>query len=199
MSRSILFFVLFLYLLSYSIIGQWFEVSMVRHVLIQIPCLVLAGYLFGRKSLINNRFLILINDKGLAGILMCIFIGGYWMLPRALDAALAGSNMALVKYISLPFFVGIPLAISWQRIHPIARAVIKIEFLTMLFRLGWLYLVSPNRLCNFYQLNEQIILGKCFLIIATSLSLYWILQLFAEDYREQETLKKNNLYDQASS
>jgi len=193
MNKSLLLFPFTLYLLSYSIYAQWLEASMIRHVLIQIPCLVLIGYLFAYQYLNTNRFLTLINEKGLAGILLCIFIGGYWMLPRALDAALLDPAVAFMKYISLPFFVGIPLAISWKKIHPIARAVIKIEFLTMLFRLGWLYLVSPIRLCNFYQLNEQIILGKCFLIIAISLSLYWILQLFAEDYQE-EVSEKNKLY-----
>ncbi len=182
--RSGLIFLLGLYALTYSPFGQWLEASMPRHVLIQIPCLILIGYVYGNKHLKNNTVLLLINEKGLAGILLCIFIGAYWMVPRALDASLAGSFMATAKYLSLSMLVGIPLAISWEKMNVIGRAVVKIEFLTMLYRLGWLYLVSPNRLCNFYQLNEQVLLGKYFLIIATILSFYWLVQLFSKDYRE---------------
>ncbi|MFK8068753.1 MAG: hypothetical protein AB8D52_10950 [Gammaproteobacteria bacterium] len=187
MINSILIYFFGFYLVTFSLVGEWLEASMVRHVLIQIPLLILLGYLFGSQYLKNNRILLLINEKGLAGILLCIFIGSYWMLPRALDASLANPMLAVAKYFSLPFLVGIPLAISWGKLHSIARAVIKIEFLTMLFRLGWLYLVSPNRLCNFYQLNDQALVGKYFLIIAVVISGYFIWKIFSLDYSESKT------------
>ncbi len=186
MIKPVLVYAFGLYAISYSLIGEWLEASMIRHVLIQIPCLILLGYFYGRQYLKNNSFLLLINEKGLAGILLCIFIGAYWMLPRALDTSLTTPLMASFKYFSLPVLVGIPLAISWEKIHPIAQALVKIELLTMLYRLGWLYLVSPNRLCNFYQLNEQVLLGKSFLIIALLISIYCVWQLFSNDYRESE-------------
>ncbi|MCP4490983.1 MAG: hypothetical protein GY820_27265 [Gammaproteobacteria bacterium] len=179
--------------LTYSPLGQWLQASMVTLVLIQIPCLVLAGYIFGHRYLKNNRYLLLINDMGIAGMLLCVLVGGYWMVPLALDASLAEPLIAFARYVSLPALVGIPLAVSWGKINSIARAVIKIELLAMLYRLGWLYLVSPNRLCNFYQTDEQVLLGKFFLVIAVTLSVYWLFELFFRDYRETGKAK-NSMY-----
>ena len=85
---------------------------------------------------------------------------------------------AYMKYLSLPLLVGIPLALSWQILHPIARGVVKIEFLAMLFRLGWIYLVSPDRLCNNYLLGEQQQLGQLLIILGFALGITWLVKVF---------------------
>ena len=168
-------------------VADWLEQSMLRHVLIQLPLLVFLGYQLGKTRYFNLKIIDQINEKGVAGIILVIFISLYWMLPRALDASLAEPAMALAKYLSLPLLIGLPLALSWNKLHPIFRAVVHIELLAMLFRLGWLYLVSPVRLCNAYQLGEQVLLGKYLLFIAVIISAFWCIKLFTANYQEKNT------------
>ena len=156
------------------------EVNMVWHVLLQLPMLILAGWLVARS--LPARLLSAIdryNEYGIPGILIVTFVGLCWMIPRVLDAALQLPMVALAKYVSIPLLVGAPLALSWPHMHPIARAFVWIELLAMLLRLGWLYLVAPTRLCNNYTLSDQVLLGKLLLIIAATIAVSWVIRLFA--------------------
>ena len=155
------------------------ESSLPGHVLAQIPLLAALGYWLGR----NRRERLepwqrSWNGGGIAGILLTSFTIAFWMLPRWLDASLEDQAIAVAKYLSLPLLAGVPLALSWPRLHPIARALVKIELVAMLFRLGWLYLISPDRLCNNYLLAEQIMLGQAFLLLAVALSIFWLAPVF---------------------
>lgn len=155
------------------------ESTMASHVLIEIPILILLGAGLGRVILsLNNHFLLRFDRGGIAGILITSFTVGFWMIPRWLDASLIDTDISVAKFISLIFLAGVPLAISWERLGFIARGVVKIEFLSMLFRLGWLYLISPDRLCNSYLLEDQVWLGKGFLILGFAFSASWIIPLF---------------------
>ena len=168
-----------LILIGLTPIGGLLESSMPLHVLVEIPLLVIIGIVFAvvLKDRVSNA-LNLFNRGGITGILIATFVFAFWMIPRWLDASLSNDNIAIIKYVSLPLGVGVPLAWSWQRLHPIARGVVKIEFLTMLYRLGWLYLISPKRLCNSYVINDQELLGQGFLIIALALSITWLIPVF---------------------
>ena len=168
-----------LILICLTPIGRLLESSMPLHVLVEIPLLVIIGIVFAviLKDRVSNA-LNLFNRGGITGILIATFVFAFWMIPRWLDASLNNDNIAIIKYVSLPLGVGVPLAWSWQRLHPIARSVVKIEFLTMLYRLGWLYLISPKRLCNSYAINDQELLGQGFLIIALALSITWLIPVF---------------------
>ena len=53
------------------------------------------------------------------------------------------------------FFAGFPAGNSLVPNAPVTRGVFKIALLSMPQRLGWLYLISPNRLCNHYLLSDQ--------------------------------------------
>jgi hypothetical protein len=100
------------------------------------------------------------------------------MLPRSLDAALAEPAMAVAKFISLPALLGLPLAQSWCRLHPIARGFVWAKLVSMLGVLGWLYLAAPVRLCNFYLLDEQLLLGRAMLAIGAALAAALATQAF---------------------
>lgn len=155
------------------------ESTMASHVLIEIPILILIGVGLGQVILsFNKNFLLEFDRGGIAGILITSFTIGFWMIPRWLDASLVDDHVSIAKFMSLVFLAGLPLAISWRRLGFIARGVVKIEFLGMLFRLGWLYLISPNRLCNSYLIEDQIWLGKGFLILGITFSVSWIIPLF---------------------
>jgi hypothetical protein len=81
------------------------------------------------------------------------------MLPRSLDAAASQPLMAAAKYLFVPLLIGLPFAVSWPRMGFVVRGVFLVEVVASCFRLGWLYLISPIRLCNNYALNDQQRLG----------------------------------------
>jgi len=166
-------------LIAVTPLGSVLEKSMVLHVLLEIPLLIVVGIVIGELSRSKVSFILgLLNRGGITGILVATFVLGFWMIPRWLDASLSNDTVAIMKYSMLPLAVGVPLAWSWQLLHPIARGVVKIEFLSMLYRLGWLYIISPNRLCNSYLVDDQELLGKGFLVIAVSLSITWLIPVF---------------------
>lgn len=156
--------------------GSLLEVSLLSHVLIQIPLLVIIGITVG--NLIKPRLSGLLDVISIPGIVLACFTLAFWMIPRWLDASLNDEFTAFMKYLSLPLLIGIPLALCWQSLHPVARGLVKIEFLAMLFRLGWIYLVSPERLCNNYLLSEQQQLGYMFIVLGVAFGIVWLAQAF---------------------
>ena len=163
-------------LIVFTPAGSFLEASLSGHVLIEIPLLIIVGIMAG--SLIKPRLAGVLSMISIPAILLACFTLAFWMIPRWLDASLNDEFIAYMKYLSLPLLAGIPLALSWQILHPIARGVVKIEFLAMLFRLGWIYLVSPERLCNNYLLNEQQQLGYMMIILAFAFGTIWLAQVF---------------------
>ncbi len=166
-------------MIFFSPVSDWMESSMVSHILLELPLLIVVGFLIGTKiAHTNHLYLLKLNKGGILGFLLASFTLIFWMIPRWLDTSLNDDIWAYLKYITLIFLVGIPLAISWPVAHIVTKAVIKIEFLTMLFRLGWIYLISPERLCNNYLLQEQVWLGYGFIVIGITLAIYWVLPVF---------------------
>ena len=156
--------------------GPYLEASLLKHVLIEIPLLIIIGIFAG--NLLKPRLAGLLGMLSIPAILLACFTLAFWMIPRWLDASLGNKFTAYMKYLSLPLLAGIPLSLSWQTLHPIARGVVKIEFLAMLFRLGWIYLVSPDRLCNNYLLGEQQHLGYMLILVGFVFGLTWLVQVF---------------------
>ena len=156
--------------------GSYLESFLLGHVLIEIPLLIIIGITAG--SLMKPRWSGVLNAISIPGLLLACFTLAFWMIPRWLDASLNNEFVASIKYLSLPLLVGIPLALCWHSLHPIARGMVKIEFVAMLLRLGWLYLISPNRLCNNYLLSEQQELGYAFIILGFAFGLIWLIQVF---------------------
>jgi len=111
------------------------------------------------------------NRSGISGFVLASLTAIVWMLPRALDAALDAPPIEIAKFISVPLLIGGPLAISWPRAGFVVRGVFLVEGVAMTFRLGWLYLVSPVRLCSNYLLSDQQQLGKIMLAIGGTICL----------------------------
>ena len=104
-----------------------------RHMLVQIPLLVVAGALLASwVPAALRRELDAFNANGFPGILAAGFVSSYWMLPRALEGALSDPLMELAKFCSLPLLVGLPLALSWPRLGPIARGFVLANAISMI-------------------------------------------------------------------
>lgn len=146
------------------------ESGMVGHMLVQIPLLAIIGALWA--PLIPARLcaqLSACNARGIPLTLLALFAATYWMLPRALDAALDSAVAELAKFITLPLLVGLPLALSWRRLALIGQGFVWSNFISMLGVLGWLYIVSPVRVCNNYLVNQQVVLGQGMLAVTLAL------------------------------
>lgn len=169
------------------------EGHLVTHLLLQIPLLAAAGALLGQALPDSSdrqsekgqtrpgkarAAWSAWNAGGLPGLLLALFTAAFWMLPRSLDAALTEPAVAAAKFVSLPILLGLPLALSWPRLHPIARGFVWTNLLSMLGFLGWLYLAAPVRLCNFYLLDEQALLGRALLGTGAALAVYLAAKAF---------------------
>lgn len=134
------------------------------HAAVQIPLLALAGFLVGRALPAPAGALRGWNGNGLPGLVTASGVALVWMLPRALDAAIAEPAVELAKFVSLPLAVGLPLGASWRRLPWLARPFVLVNLVSMLAALGWLYRVAPTRLCNAYRLDDQRDLGTLLLV-----------------------------------
>lgn len=150
------------------------EASMTAQMLAQIPLLILVGWLL--QGAIPERVRLVLTDwngYGLAGVTLTIMASAYWMLPRALDASVSDALVELAKYLTVPLLIGLPFALSWPQMNFIVRGVFLLELIATFFRLGWLYVSSPSRLCNNYLLDDQQRLGEYMLVIGCVL-LVWV-------------------------
>lgn len=148
------------------------EATMALQMLVQIPLLALAGWWLA--SLLTDRLVGALsawNRSGISGFVLASLAAIVWMLPRALDAALDAPLIEIAKFVSVPLLIGVPLAISWPRAGFVVRGVFLVEGVAMAFRLGWLYMVSPVRLCSNYLLGDQQQTGKIMLAIGVAICL----------------------------
>lgn len=161
-------------LLAAPPLRQLLEASMTAQMLVQIPLLVIAG-----MSLSNSLPAGMTgriepwNRGGVTGLIVVTLASACWMLPLSLDAAVVSPATDLAKFVTVPLLIGLPLASSWPRMSFVLRGVLLFEALATLFRMGWLYVISPVRLCNSYGLSDQQRLGEWLLMGGATL-LLWI-------------------------
>lgn len=158
--------------LALPVTRQLLESTMTYQMLLQLPLLAAAGWALaqGVPALIQRQ-LAYWDQAGISGLLLASMTGLVWMLPRAMDAAIDEPAVALAKYLSVPLLIGIPAALSWPRAGFVVRGMVLAEIIAMTLRLGWLYLISPQRLCSNYLLGDQQRLGQILILIGVSLVL----------------------------
>jgi len=146
------------------------EATLMGHMLVQIPLLVLAGWLLvaGRGSILQSW-----NANGIPGLLLALFAMAFWSIPRWLDAALSEPLWEIIKFITVPLLVGLPLAMSWPRLSDLARGFVWANAISMLAFMGWLYIAAPVRVCNNYLVDQQVAFGYSAMLIAVAIALYW--------------------------
>lgn len=159
---------------------RWLEASMTLQMLVQMPLLAIAGWWLASlvPLCIRNR-LARFDAGGVTGLVLASAVSLPWMLPRAMDAAVDVPWVAFAKFASLPLLVGLPFALSWPRMGFVVRGVFFAEAIAMCFRLGWLYLASPERLCANYLIGDQQRLGRWLLVIGVAVFLSLMALLIA--------------------
>lgn len=157
------------------------ESIMTIHMHMQMPLLAVAGMLM--TPLLQKMFPGLFanwNKNGVPGILMVFLIVIFWLIPRTMDEALEEPMMEIFKFISWPFLVGVPLRDSWRKLTDLKKNVIYVSFVIMYGLIGWLYIATPDQLCNNYLIVDQRTLGWSFLLIAFCMLLFFIQLLFID-------------------
>jgi hypothetical protein len=162
-----------LWLLAALVLRGYLETSMLRHSLVQLPLLALSGTL-----LVVRRGPSATTPLALPALLLAVFATAIWMLPRMLDASLASGNVEVAKLVSIPLLIGLPLGWSWPRLSALCRAFVWANLISMLLTLGWLYKAAPVRVCNFYLLEEQQLVGSAYLLLAGAVTLSLLPRLF---------------------
>ncbi|MEC5423660.1 hypothetical protein QGM71_09165 [Virgibacillus sp. C22-A2] len=155
------------------------ESVMAIHMHMQMPLLVIAGMLMAKFFQIKfPAFFEKWNSNGVPGLLLFIIIWTYWMLPRTMDEALTLQSIEIFKFISLPFLAGISLRDSWRKLDNRGKYSIYIYLILSSIVMGWLYIASPEQLCNNYLIVEQRALGWSFVIVGACVLAYFIQLLF---------------------
>ena len=159
MMRAGIAVVLFVMLAAPAARGS-FERFMVVHMLVQIPLLAIVGAVGATALPQRVRARVAEwNAGGVSGTLLALIASTWWMVPRALDWALASPFMEAAKFVTLPLLVGAPLALSWTSLGTMGRGFVIANVLPMWAVVGWAYIAAPVRVCNYYLLDQQVVAG----------------------------------------
>jgi len=160
------------------------EQSMVWHMAVQMPLLMLAGALCGGwcsgsgggsggpRCLPALPRLQRFNRYGLSGFMLALCVTAFWMLPTSIDRAVVMPTVDAAKLATL-WLAGLALQRSMQP----APAAVHLFFggfaLPMMLWLG-LYMASADlRLCNAYALASQQQAGRALVGWTVVLALLW--------------------------
>ncbi len=171
--------VLLLVMLVLPPVRGWLEASMTAHMLIQIPLLLLAGWLAGshvsrsrRSSWSRSSRASAWNPGGAPGLLLVAAIATTWMIPRALDLAVTSPQAALLKFVTL-VIAGAVLRWSWGRSGAPGQAFLIGNVTWMMAVAGLLLRDAPVRVCTSYLTSDQRYAGTGLLLLAAALGVRW--------------------------
>lgn len=159
--------------LSFPPLRVLIEQSMVWHMVVQMPMLVVAGWLIAQALPSPLSTIMRWNRLGLTGALTAQLILAYWMLPIAIDRAIILPVSDIAKVLSL-LVCGLALRDTFLR----APVVVQVFFvgygLSMLLGLGIYFTKTEQRLCNAYSQDSQIATGQGLIALAILAAVMWL-------------------------
>ncbi|WP_295990212.1 hypothetical protein [Rugamonas sp.] len=155
--------------------APWLEASMLRHMFVQIPLLLGSGWLLSDTLAMRSR-LRRIDEYGITGLTLLLFVSAYWMIPRALELSLTSAAAETGKVASL-LLLGLVLPGSLNRGHWIVQLFFLGNFSAMMAIAGIQYQNLPQRLCNAYLLDDQNLTGIALVLASVLLSILWCVRL----------------------
>ncbi|MHA4871470.1 hypothetical protein ACXZ1M_27660 [Duganella sp. PWIR1] len=158
-------------LLAAALPRVWLEASMLRHMLLQLPLLVAAGWLLA-SALHGRSRIAAVDQHGVTGLTALLFISAYWMIPRALELSITDPLIEAAKFVSLTA-LGAILPGSLQRANWIVQLFYMGNLSWMTAIAGIQYQNMPQRLCNAYLLDDQIATGAALVCASIAIALLW--------------------------
>lgn len=152
---------------------------MVWHMLVQMPLLVLGGWLVAghwrarQPAALLERF----NRFGLTGFIVTTLIAGYWMIPSSIDRAVVMLGTDVAKIITL-WLCGAALRHSMQRSPLLVQMFFLGYTLPMIVWLGMYFATTDLRLCNAYSLESQLAAGNGLVVLGSGAGAVWLASLW---------------------
>jgi hypothetical protein len=147
------------------------EADMARHMLLGFPlAMALGAFAFGRRF---EAGFARIDRFGLTGWLSASLVLAYWMIPSALDAAIASAATDAAKLASLAL-AGAALRSSWRRSPPMLEAFFVGNFAWMAATVGLVYQDAPAQLCLNYLSDSQQRAGSGLVVAAIACGAAWL-------------------------
>ena len=145
------------------------ESSMSFHMVVQIPALIIAGYLLSMLPLFYQQYTKepLTLNLSLGFWLWILFASMFWMLPISLDKALINPYWDVFKITTL-LLSGLLLRHTFTGPKILSLFFIG-STIMMLFFIGYFYQGSELRLCNSYLIESQQTAGLSLILLAFSL------------------------------
>ncbi len=163
-------------LLAFTPLRSALESSMTAHMLVQLPLLLLCGWLFAARA---PRWLLSLqarvqswNAGGAAGLLLTSAIATTWMIPRALDLSVTSNTVDALKFASL-LLAGVVLFNSWRRAGALGQAFFIGNVTWMMAVAGLLLRDAPVRVCTSYLTQDQQYAGTGLLLLGTAIGVRW--------------------------
>ena len=163
---------------------QALESSMVAHMLLQVPLLMVCGAMLADCPVAGRERLARWNSHGIAGLFAVALATALLMVPRLLDLAVADWRIDVAKAAVL-LACGAALRLSWRPAGPLVQGFFLGNVLPMTAAVGQLYQDSPLRLCNAYLLDEQVRLGQALVAGAVVAGVVWFTALVVALVRSQ--------------
>lgn len=152
------------------------EQSMFWHMVVQMPLLVLAGWLTmaAWQRRIAPQFMASWNVYGLNGFFLTLIILAYWMLPSAIDRAVVLPQADGLKLLTL-FTAGALSKHAFDRSPSVLQLFFVALMVSMLTWLGVYFATTDLRLCNAYSLASQVLTGWGLIGLGIAAGSAWLL------------------------
>lgn len=152
---------------------HWLEANMARHMLVEFPLLLCAGAAAGAALLARHRVRgPSYNQYGLTGFAFIALALGFWMIPAALDTALASPAMAAAKYVSL-ILAGFLAPASFRSAPLAVQAFFVGNVGWMTATAGLLYQDADRQLCVYYLVEMQSLAGRGLVVVSIAMVMAW--------------------------
>lgn len=149
------------------------EADMALHMLVEFPLVAAIGA-FAARGLPRLAAAFAPFDRlGLARSHPASLAPAFWMIPAALDAALASGVANAAKFASLAL-AGFALRGAWQRSPPVVEAFFVGNFAWMCATVGLLYQEAETQLCLNYLADGQQRAGRGLVVVAIAAGAAWL-------------------------
>ncbi len=176
-------------LLAMPALRHRMEAGMASHMLLQFPLLIVAGALLAAACPAAwRRGLERWNTLGIAGLVASAGVLGLSMVPRLLDLVLVDARVEIAKWLAL-LACGAALRLSWHAAGVVVQGFFLGNVLPMTGVVGIIYQNAPQRVCNSYLLDEQLLVGQILVWSALGIGAGWMALVAWRMWRAERPLE----------